>query len=159
MPPQDTGRQLWRNPGIVSLRQFRDDEAGIQQGGRALWWIRKGKKRRLILSSHFRRKVFSVYLFLRSVMTGVFNKRWSAAVVGRVCSAYSSNNNYCNSRQMSSLNFGYFVYSKPKIPSVWSPELAVWKTIDLFFKNWFLSKEIWVRPLEESGERYTVVFA
>ncbi len=30
MSPQDTKRKLWGNPGIVSLRQFRDNEARIQ---------------------------------------------------------------------------------------------------------------------------------
>ncbi len=30
MSPQDTGRQLWRNPDIVSCRQFRDIEVWIQ---------------------------------------------------------------------------------------------------------------------------------
>ncbi len=32
------------------------------------------------------------------------------------------------------------------------PELAVEKTIDLFLErqNWFLSKEIWVRPMSSS---------
>ncbi len=32
MSPQDTRRQLWGNSGIVSLRQFRDNEAWIQLG-------------------------------------------------------------------------------------------------------------------------------
>ncbi len=32
MSPQDAKRQLWKNPGIVSLKQFRDNEAWIQLG-------------------------------------------------------------------------------------------------------------------------------
>ncbi len=33
MSPQDTGRQLWGNPGILSLRQFRDNEASLRGWG------------------------------------------------------------------------------------------------------------------------------
>ncbi len=39
MSPQDAKRQLWGNPGIVSLRQFRDNEAWIQLGQESSRWI------------------------------------------------------------------------------------------------------------------------
>ncbi len=42
MSPQDTGGQLWVNPGIVSLRQFRDNEAWIQLGQESPLMNKKG---------------------------------------------------------------------------------------------------------------------
>ncbi len=42
MSPQDTGRQCWGNPGIVSLRQFRDNEAWIQLGQESPLMNKKG---------------------------------------------------------------------------------------------------------------------
>jgi hypothetical protein len=42
MSPQDTGRQLWGNPGIVSLRQFWDNDAWIQLGQESLLMNKKG---------------------------------------------------------------------------------------------------------------------
>ncbi len=45
MSPQDTGRQLWGNPGIVSLRQFRDNGAWIQLGQESPLMNKKGLTR------------------------------------------------------------------------------------------------------------------
>jgi hypothetical protein len=42
MSPQDTRRQLWGNPDIVSLRQFRDNEAWIQLGQESPLMNKKG---------------------------------------------------------------------------------------------------------------------
>jgi hypothetical protein len=42
MSPQDTGSQLGGNPGIVSIRQFRDNEAGIQLGQESPLMNKKG---------------------------------------------------------------------------------------------------------------------
>ncbi len=44
MSPQDTGRQLLGNPGIVSLRPFRDNEAQIQLGQESHLMNKKGIK-------------------------------------------------------------------------------------------------------------------
>ncbi len=42
MSPLDARRQLWGNPGIVSLRQFRDNEALIQLGQESPLMSKKG---------------------------------------------------------------------------------------------------------------------
>jgi hypothetical protein len=44
MSPQDTGRKLQGNQGIVSLRQFRDNDAGIQLGQESPLMNYKGLK-------------------------------------------------------------------------------------------------------------------
>jgi hypothetical protein len=44
MSPQDTGIQLLGNPGIVFLRQFRDNEARIQLGQESHLMNKKGIK-------------------------------------------------------------------------------------------------------------------
>ncbi len=44
MSPQDSGRQLWGNPGIGSLRQFRDNEAWIQLWQESPLMNKKGLK-------------------------------------------------------------------------------------------------------------------
>ncbi len=44
MSPQDKGRQLWGYPGIVSLRQFRDNEAWMQLGQESPLMNKTGSK-------------------------------------------------------------------------------------------------------------------
>ncbi len=53
MSPQDTGRQLWGNPGIVSLRQFRNNEAWIQLGQESPLMNKKGLIRLNLIKSMY----------------------------------------------------------------------------------------------------------
>ncbi len=50
MSTQDTGRQLWGNSGIVSLKQFRDNEAWIQLGQESPFMNKKGLRKADLLA-------------------------------------------------------------------------------------------------------------